>query len=831
MKKIVTLLLLVSLTLCTCLALTACGGGDGGEGVVSKWLRFTLNEDGNSYSVSQNGLQEYLGEVSEGAESVTSITIPPKYNGKPVTAIEKCGFQNCPYITEVVLPDSIKSIGDEAFEFCRSLQSINIPDSVVSIGFAAFRDCPFDEIEIPDSVTRLGDSAFNNCVNLTSVTIPDSVTYIGTSLFNGCTNLTEVTLPSTITELPLYIFSGCGFESYAISDKITSIGEGAFSNCTKITEISIPASVTNIGANAFSGCNGLTSVVIPDTVTSVGDGAFNSCENLRSITLGGGMSSFPKYLISGCNNLEDITIPAGITKIEEFYLNYLNNPSAFSIYYNGSVLDWANLSWSHDDLARLYFQDDNGSVSHNGKNYELLVDVVIPENTTVASNAFRNISCIESVTLSDGVSLGEYAFRHCNNLSSVTISAGVTKIEYGAFLECFKLVEVCNDSGLELFGTYADSNALNVYSSDRGASKLYLDSDGLLCYVDGDDKILISYRSAESKLTVPNGVTEIYQYALYNNSSLTSIVIPESVTKIGSYAFYGCKNVTSVSLPIGLKNSDVGMQAFYGCNVPLLDTLKFEWIESENGYSLVGYNCLFNTQKLVIPSTYKDSPVTSIGNSAFYNCDLLTSVVLPDSIKSVGITAFENCDYLAFNEHNNAYYLGTAENEFFALISAKDTAITGCTVHKDAKLLATAAFSHCSELESISLPSGLLYIDTGVFADCDKLEYNEYENGYYLGNEQNPYLLLMGVKSNDITGFTVHADTKFIGQEAFSQCNSLQSVTLGDKLTTVMYAAFWGCNGLTDIYYSGSETDWEAVRVYASNDALANATLHYNHTA
>ena len=155
-----------------------------------------------------------------------------------------------------MIPDSVTSIGDFAFEDCSGLTSINIPDSVTNIGVRAFAYCTgLTSVTIGSSVTRIGKGAFLGCVNLTSVKIPDKVTSIERSAFYNCTGLTSVTIGSGVT----------------------SIGNSAFLGCVNLTSIKIPNSVTSIGRYAFSWCTGLTSVVIPDSVTSIGEKAFVCC--------------------------------------------------------------------------------------------------------------------------------------------------------------------------------------------------------------------------------------------------------------------------------------------------------------------------------------------------------------------------------------------------------------------------------------------------------------------------------------------------------------------------------------------------------------------------
>jgi len=139
--------------------------------------------------------------------------------------------------------------------------------------------------EIPNSVTSIGNNAFNGCTNLTSITIPNSVTSIGKYAFERCTNLTSIAIPNSVTSIGNGAFNGCtNLTSITIPNSVTSIGNNAFMNCTSLTSITIPNSVTSIGNSAFSGCTSLTSVTIPSSVTSIGTCAFQNATNIRKFT-------------------------------------------------------------------------------------------------------------------------------------------------------------------------------------------------------------------------------------------------------------------------------------------------------------------------------------------------------------------------------------------------------------------------------------------------------------------------------------------------------------------------------------------------------------------
>ena len=190
-------------------------------------------------------------------------------------------------IKEIIIPNNITSIGDQAFCKCSSLTSITIPDSVTSIGDYAFSGCnSLTSVTIPNSVTSIGDYAFSGCNSLTSVTIPDSVTEIGEYAFEACTSLTSITIPNSVTYIGRDAFYDCtSLTSVTIGNSVTSIGEYAFKGCTSLTSVTIPNSVTSIGYKAFYSCTSLTSVTIPNSVTEIGYKAFDGCTSMEEVIM------------------------------------------------------------------------------------------------------------------------------------------------------------------------------------------------------------------------------------------------------------------------------------------------------------------------------------------------------------------------------------------------------------------------------------------------------------------------------------------------------------------------------------------------------------------
>ena len=319
-----------------------------------------------------------------------------------------------------IIPNSVTSIGYEAFSYCYNLTSIEIPNSVTSIGDYAFFDCyNLTSIEIPNSVTSIGSYAFYSCDNLTSIEIPNSVTSIGNEVFSYCSNLTSITVEegnpvydsrnncNAIIETETNtLIQGC--QNTLIPNSVTSIGDEAFSGCSKLTSIEIPNSVTSIGDHAFSDCINLTSIEIPNSVTSIGDTAFLHCSSLTSIEIPNTVTSIGEGAFSRCFNLTNITVENG-------------NP----------VYD------SRNDCNAIIETSTN--ILING-----CMNTIIPDNiTTIGLGAFAECTPLTSIEIPNSVtSIGQQAFYSCSNLTSIEISNSVTSIGFWAFYYCSNLTSI-----------------------------------------------------------------------------------------------------------------------------------------------------------------------------------------------------------------------------------------------------------------------------------------------------------------------------------------------------------------------------------------------------
>jgi len=277
--------------------------------------------------------------------------------GDDVTLIGGGAFYGCSGLTSVTIGNGVTSIEGWAFNGCSSLTSVHISDLAAwcRIRFSSnplsyahhlyLNDKEVIDLIIPNSVTSIGSSAFYGCSSLASVTIPNSVTSIGGYAFSGCSGLASVTIPNSVTSIGGSAFSGCsGLASVTIPNSVTSIGDYTFSGCSSLASVTIPNSVTSIESYAFKGCSSLTSVTIPNSVTSIGERAFEGCSSLGSVTIPNSVTSIGERAFEGCSSLGSV-ISLNTTPPE------INNNTFDETTYNNATLQvpigYKTIYWLH----------------------------------------------------------------------------------------------------------------------------------------------------------------------------------------------------------------------------------------------------------------------------------------------------------------------------------------------------------------------------------------------------------------------------------------------------------------------------------------------------
>ncbi len=486
------------------------------------------------------------------------VEVPDFIGGYPVTGIWSYAFYGCSEVTNVVLPESLKTISDGAFWECTSLTSISIPASVSQIGDRVLYGCSALETIVVDENNEVYYSVGNCLIEKATKTliagcnnsiIPqnENIETISAYAFYGCTGLDEIVIPNTVTDIEDMAFYGCtGITSICLPDSVNAIGEGAFAFCTNLTSAIIPNSVKAIGAGAFFNCENLTSIAISDSVTEIGVSAFEYT----------GYYNDPSNWINGVLYIGNHLIDADENVISGEYRVRPNTKCIQDAAFSGCT-----------ELTSTVFTDNVqtiGSMAFMGCTG--LTEVVIPDTvTSIGFEAFSGCTGITSVYIPDSVKTirGE-AFRDCSELTSIVIPNSVAEIGQSAFQNCENLTSVSIADSVKKIGTAAFLNTGYYNEPSNWDNKVLYIGNYL---IEAEDALSGAYEvrpntrciadsafnsSNLTSVIIPDTVCAIDRMTFYNCKSLESVVIYGSVTSIGEDAFMNCQSLSSVTLPASL---------------------------------------------------------------------------------------------------------------------------------------------------------------------------------------------------------------------------------------------------------------------------------------
>lgn len=616
---------------------------------------------------------------------VTSIEVEngnPKYDSR----------NNCNAIIETasntivrgcentVIPNTITTIGNYAFDGCYGLKTMVIPNSVISLGYSAFNGCiAMTNVTIPNSVRSINSRAFSYCTSLTSITIPNTITIIETDLFYNCTSLATINLPNTIETIGSGAFYNTAWynnqpdgvvyvnqivykykgnaptgTSVTINDGTRSIIREAFTDCKGLREIIIPGSVREIGYRAFKGCTDLQNAVIGGSEgeqrMKIQDESFSGCTALSSVTIGNSVSYLDNEAFTGCNNLKTVNI---------FDIESWLNVDFYVSYY-----DYSN---PFPNLEHLYL---NGSeIEH----------IVIPNTVNgIRSYAFYNCQRLKTIDIPNTVSgIGYGAFYLCDSITSIICRASSPPSLYdfsGSNKQTFSSYTATVQVPQDFLADYQSDSKWSNFSNIIGFNDHFsIDSINYLITSTNTVSVIshnLEYEN-EKELTIPEHVdfegvtytvTAVNDEAFRSCDFLKRVVIPNTVITIGTSAFENCNGLREVI--IGNSVVSIGNSAFRDCYYLNRVTLGNS-VVSIGDYAFAHnmpvppyYDSdVVPLSSLIIPSSVESigegaftfwwnlsfvnlRSVKTIGGSAFYGCPQLATVILGSNLASIGRGAF-----------------------------------------------------------------------------------------------------------------------------------------------------------------------------------------------
>ena len=795
-------------------------------------------------AIMGNNVTSFGDLVFQDCKSLISIVLP-----NTVQTIGGGLFCGCEALTSVVLPENLDSLLTERhyhlgfFENCHSLSSITLPEYLIAIGDDAFYNCSsLTSIAIPNSVTSIGDGAFQWCSSLTSVTIPNSVMSIGCYAFDRTPWYANLSDGVIYIGQVLYTYKGNmpANTSIDVKEGTTAISPQAFSTRSSLVAITLPESLITIGNRAFSNCSSLTAITLPESLITIEDYAFSDCSLLTAITLPKGLNSVGYYAFKSCLSLTSVTW--NVKNHVDGYFSY-NTPfcdisSQITSFILGDSVQTipACLCYKMDKLTSVTIPNSVTSIGgYAFSGCTSLTSIAIPCNvTSIAQTSFDDCtslssvvwnaktsidyykspfdsskSTLKSITFGDSVKyIPEYICANLDSLKYVTIGNSVTSIGNRAFSGCLSLTKT-NCTG-------DVASWCNIKFGNSEANPMVYSRNFYINDVEIKD------------LIIPNSVDSIHKYAFSDCSSLTSITIGNSVRNIERSAFSNCSSLTSVTIPNSVTN--IGYSAFSGCS-----SLRSAIIG--NGISKIENNTFENCSTLSYFAI--GSRVENVGNRAFSACPIDTLFLrnpIPPTFESIGMaknsisriyvpcgsySAYKNSSWNNYAKYSSSF---EDDNVFFLNTNVTDSVAgrvetvseANCDKGYTIKAIPTVGYEFVQWSDGVTdaLRTLDLTQDTTLIAEfrqlfdgkCgDNLYWKHYDDKIIIHGEGAMYDYAADsvpwYQFRDIVKTVeVFDGATSIGNNAFTLCKNLNTLTLSGTIENIGENAFGGCRMLFDIY-------------------------------
>lgn len=779
------------------------------EGVT---IYYNYINNGSELEVTYKG-EDYYG-FQTGYLELESIMIPSQVivSGKiyQVTGIGNEAFggwgrsSSVPYkIRTISIPNSVKYIGNRAFEACKNIISINLPNSLEIIGSEAFEGTSITQIRIPNTVYQIGASAFES-TPIEAVVLPNSLTRIEGGTFRG-TNLESFIIPSSVTYFGDYALAECGkLESVAISASNVTITEKAFYKSNSLKKIEYLSDDIGLKGPLFDVSTlGIDTVVVPEKAYPylTENSEWDKCDRIfargadKKLYLGirndynsivGVNGVYDKNLILVPHN-EEAVLQRTNSSPNEMYVMMNgessvltpNNPKMFvkpSSFHSlaCNVVYAIDRNMSGDNDYTISMASSGTLLTQIGRNNLEKVKrlKVIGDINGTDILAIRKMSVLEELDLSEanivngGSSylseyttsaneIGAYFFKDISNLIVLHLPESGKQIKRNVFDGCTKLQEVIvpgSFTGIEE-NAFSNSGIKKVVFKDSESS-IFINKtafantsiSSLELYRDyvtssSNDGYIFGNKGALKLLTIDGYSTKVNDYVFTNCNTLSTLIIGSKVKRIGSSNFANCASLEKAIF----KDSETELELIGAWSTSYTQGFGFfgnsPIKELYCGRNISNRYGTFMNLPYLKDLTISGS-VTKIVRGQFKNDIGLKKITLPNSITYIGDNAFDGCTSLA--ELSMPSQLKTIDDE---------------------------AFANCERLKNIEIPASVTGIGAQAFENCKAL-----------------------------TTINIGDNVGSIYSKTFKGCLSLQEIRIGDKVTSIGSNAFEDCNNIKTFY-------------------------------
>lgn len=684
-------------------------------------------------------------------------------------------------LEKIVMPKDVWSIGSwyynnpwnaDKTSLSSYAKTHNTDENDSDFGCASFYQCVNrKQIEFPESLIHIGAKAFGNCVKLASITIPEGVELLGGYVFINCTDLVSASLPSTFGNPNKTTNCDVHYTGWGDISGTSSAWSNGFSNlffkCPKLKDVTLAEGIKYLGVRMFRNCSSIASITLPSTLKRV-NSAFVGCTGLTTL-------SFPDELTEigsqeGCTGLTSLTIPAGVT-INDFKCT--NCTALTNINLKGSVGTEipANAFSGCTALKSINLFESITTIGDNAfKDCTSLTQLTMPASlASIGKYAFQNTG-LTGVALQRNLTIiGKYAFDGCAELASITFSPNVTEIKEYTFNNCSKLKDITLPNGLIYIKDYAFNGCTTL-----------------------------------GKVTIPGGVQNISPGA-FKNSGLTEIILKEGVMSLSNNSFDGCLLLKKVTFPTtmktigGFSNTGIKEIAFAAGAAPeaigdyaFLNCDSLSTITLPNSIKSIGQGAFYDCDTL--KSVTLPTSITKVAEQTFYHCNFLQNVTIPQGVTEIGFDAFAYCPKLTAISLPST--LATIGSNCF-----RGTGLTSITLTEGITTLEYGTFAN-SKLTSIKLPKSLTQITSrsdGYYAGNLPNEYNNFQKSVYISdNQSGAFYGCKELESINLNG----AVLTILGSYTFNECEKLRSIDLSStKLEEIPAYAFHSCDSLRTVTF------------------------------
>lgn len=551
---------------------------------------------------------------------------------------------------------------------------------------------------------------------------------------------------------------------------VTSIGKFAFRDCKTLTNITIPESIKRIDSCAFFGCSGLTNINIPASVNWIEDHIFEECHILKCVT------------------------------IAAFKLNRYDpqwrqiDPLAFAKSFTFIVLHYEILDMS---------LKITGCIPNGHIDITLPNEIIGMPVTEIGNDVFKDCTGINSIITPDSiVNFPEsFGIDDLVVIRSEAINPNYPWIDDILFNKDATNLIACRKSKL---GSYNIPDSVTAVGSNA---------------FDGCDRL--------TSISIPDSVLTAGDYVFSNCTNLENIFISDSIKKLNLGTFYGCNKLKVIDIPASI--TEICEQVFTECS-----ELQFIFV-SENNQNYTDHDgVLFDKSKkelIKVPggkSGFYTIPsyVTDIGSEAFDDCNQLTNIIIPASVRNIR-TSFSSHQSLASliipdlrkpNSFGNIWSISNCITTIYRL-SGTEVEITGVHVNTQqhnftvpfqingsaVTKIGYKAFSGCPKLTSITIPTSVKIIDSGAFIGCTSLIAINVEPGNLIYSDIDGVLfdkditILIKMPETKSGSYAIPESVKIVEFEAFIHCSNITNVIIPKSVNYICYRTFYKCISLTSV--------------------------------